>query len=353
MAGGYRHIVLGNFATWTLPFWFAWDPLLPYLTATILLVLGVRIAINNASQQTRRLDKIVLFGPVFIGLPMAVFGIEHFLDPQGVSQTIPAWIPGHMFWVYFVGACLVVGGLSSVLHRYAWLSAGSFGVMLLCFEVLMEIFRVVANPHNQIAWAVAIRDFSFSWGALSFTATHTEEWRTQGTHWLITLARVFFGISIILFAVEYVLHPALLPGIPLRQLTPTFIPGHSLLGYLTSVVYVIAAVCFLINKYARLATALIGWFVLFVVIIFCAPIMVQHGSDIGRGLNVPIDTLLLSGCTLCLAASLREKPITQNKSMTTDARNERLNPNEHAKQSVLRRFCTSLCPTACSNDIEV
>jgi hypothetical protein len=48
-------------------------------------------------------------------------------------------------------------------------------------------------------------------------------------------------------------------------------------------------------------------FVLFTVIFFCVPFMLQYGLDINRGLNVPADTLVLSGAMLCLAGSLREK----------------------------------------------
>ncbi len=57
---------------------------------------------------------------------------------------------------------------------------------------------------------------------------------------------------------------------------------------------------------ARLKATWIGLFVLFAVIVFCVPFMVQHGSDIGAGLNVPVDTLLFSGVTLCLARSQPE-----------------------------------------------
>jgi len=44
-----------------------------------------------------------------------------------------------------------------------------------------------------------------------------------------------------------------------------------------------------------------GLFVLLSTIMFCVPIMVQNGSNIGAGLNVVWDTLLLSGAMLCLA----------------------------------------------------
>jgi uncharacterized membrane protein len=276
----------------------------------------VSIAIKKGPPQANWLDKIILCGPVFIAMPMVVFGMDHYLFPAGIGRIIPAWIPAHTFWVYFVGTCLILGGLSIVFQKYAGLSAGLFGVMLLCFEALMNIPAVVAVPHNRIIWSLAVREFSFSCGALSFAAMHTHEWRTKGTHWLISVARIVLGIALTFFAMEYFLHPELLPGVPLEQQTPNFIPAHLLWGYLTSVIYVVAGVCLLINKKVRLAATWVGLFVLFAVIFFCVPFMFQYGSDIGRGLNVPADTLVLSGGMLCLAGSLREKSASSSKGMS-------------------------------------
>jgi uncharacterized membrane protein len=283
-----------------LPAWFSWNPLLPYATAVLLLTFGLSKAIKKAPPQANWLDKIILCGPVFIAMPMVLFGLDHYLFPVETGLIIPAWIPAHAFWVYFVGTCLILGGLSIVFQKYAGLSAGLFGVMLLCFEALMNIPAVVAFPHKRIIWSLAVREFSFSWGALSFAAMHTQEWRTKGTHWLISVARIVLGIALIFFAVEYFIHPELLPGVPLRQLTPNFIPGHLLWGYLTSAVYVVAGVCLLINKKVRLAARGAGLFVFFAVIFFCVPFMLQYASDVGKGLNVPADTLVLSGGMLCL-----------------------------------------------------
>jgi len=287
----------------TLPVWLSWDPLLPYFTAVFLLALGVGVAIQKAPPQATVLDKVVLCGPVFIAMPMAVFGAEHFLFPIGVGQIIPPWIPAHAFWVYFVGTCLVLGGLSIVVQKYAWLSAGLFGSMLLWFEVLMHIPGVVAAPHNRLAWAIALRDLSFSCGALSFAAMQAGDCRIKKMRWVIPASRVVIAIVLLVWAVEYFLHPEVLPGVPLRQLTPSFVPGLVVWGYLTAVIYVVSGVCLLINKSAHFAATWVGLFVLFSTVVFCVPIMVQHGSDIGSGLNVLVDTLLLSGAMLCLAGS--------------------------------------------------
>ncbi len=299
-----------------LPAWFSWNPLLSYVAAVLLLVVGVSIAIQKAPPQANRLDKIILCGPVFIAIPMVVFGLDHYFFPAQIGRIIPSWIPAHAFWVYFVGTCLILGGLSIVFRKYAGLSAGLFGIMLLCFEALMNIPGVVALPHSRIIWSLSVREFAFSWGALSFAAMHTQEWRTKGTHWLISVARIVLGIALIFFAAAYFLHPELLPGVPLAQLTPNFIPAHLLWGYLTTVVYGVAGVCLLTDRKAHLAATGAGVFVFFAVIFFCGPYMLQFPSDIGKGLNVPADTLVLSGALLCLAGSLREKSVSSGKSMS-------------------------------------
>ena len=124
--------------------------------------------------------------------------------------------------------------------------------------------------------------------------------------WIVPVSRTLIAIVLVVWAVEFVIHPELLPGVPLRQLTPRFVPGFVVWGYLTSVIYAVCGIGLLINKGANLAAAWVGLFVLFSAVVFCVPIMVQHGSDIGSGLNVFADTLLLSGAALCLSGSQRE-----------------------------------------------
>ena len=304
-------IMLTSLAALALPRWFAWDPLLPYFTAVFLLALGVGIAMKKAPAQAQGLDKVILGGPVFIAMPMAVFATEHFLDPQGVGRIMPAWIPAHVFWVLLVGTCMTLGGFSIVFQKYAGLAAGLFGLQLLCFEALMHIPKVVAAPRNRLVWMLAFRDLSFSLGALSFAATQTHEWRTKGTHWVIPPARVVIGIVVFIFAVQDFLHPELAPGVPLRQLTPSSIPGHLFWSYLTGVVFLIAGGCLVINMKVRLAATWIGLWVFFLTIIIYIPIMVQNNFEVGRGLNPPVDILLLSGAGLCLAGSQRKEPAAQ------------------------------------------
>ena len=44
---------------------------------------------------------------VSFAVPLAMFGALHLFGPQFVRGLVPAYMPGRMFWVYFVGFALI------------------------------------------------------------------------------------------------------------------------------------------------------------------------------------------------------------------------------------------------------
>jgi hypothetical protein len=40
---------------------------------------------------------------MFFAVPLAVFGAEHFASAKSIMLLVPSWIPGPLFWTYFVG----------------------------------------------------------------------------------------------------------------------------------------------------------------------------------------------------------------------------------------------------------
>ena len=96
----------------------AWGIWLPYLTGALALVIGL-ITVKNEFLQKRGLDKIVVLGPVFFAVSLAVFGTEHFTAATILAGMVPAWLPGHMFWALFVGTCLIAAALSIAVEKYS------------------------------------------------------------------------------------------------------------------------------------------------------------------------------------------------------------------------------------------
>jgi uncharacterized membrane protein len=279
--------------------------LLPYLTGTVVLVVGL-YTVKKEFASRRGLDKIVALGPLFLAVPVAVFGAEHFTAPKIMAGMVPSWIPGHLFWALFVGACLISAALSIARKKFAGVSAALLGLMILLFVLLIHIPNVANTPSSRLLWVVALRDLAFSWGAFSVAATQTRPWKPQVRQKVISLARLFIGVSIIFLGVEQALHPELAPGVPLPKPTPLWIPGHAFWGYPTGAIYVVAGLCLVTNKKAGLAATWLGVVILLLVVVIYLPIVVGIPSDIGNGLNYLADTLMLSGSVLALAQAQRE-----------------------------------------------
>jgi uncharacterized membrane protein len=295
-----RYLIPPEIAEW-IP-GFSWGVWLPYLMGALVLVIGL-ITVRNEFLQKRGLDKIVVLGPVFFAVPLAVFGTEHFTAATILAGMVPAWLPGHMFWALFVGACLIAAALSIAARKYAWLASALTGVLILLFVLLIHIPNVVGNPHTRIIWVVALREPAFAGGAFALAATQEEGWKPQVRHAFATLARFFIAIPIAFMGVQQCLHPELAPGVPLAMSTPLWVPAHSFWGYLTGAIYVVIAISLLLNKQVRLAATWLGLIILVLVLFLYLPIVIANPADIANGLNYLADTLLLCGAVLALAGT--------------------------------------------------
>jgi uncharacterized membrane protein len=278
--------------------------LLPYLTGTIILAIGL-YTVRKEFASGQGLDKIVALGPVFLAVAIAVFGTEHFTATKILAGMVPHWIPGHLFWALFVGACLISAALSIAVRKYTGIAAALLGLTILLFVLLIHIPGVANTPTSRLLWVVALRDLAFSGGALSVAAAQKKPWTAQIRQRLTLLARLFIGVPITFLGVEQFLHPELAPGVPLPKLTPPWIPGHALWGYPIGAVFVLAGLCLIANKKAAFAAAWLGLLILLLVLAIYLPIVVANPSDIANGLNYLADTLLLGGSVLAFAHAQR------------------------------------------------
>src|ERR1051326_9593624 len=75
-----------------------------------LFLIGVWAAKSDVAA-ARGLGKIVALANLCYAVPLAVFGALHFFGPQFVKDMVPRYMPGRMFWVYFVGCALIAASL--------------------------------------------------------------------------------------------------------------------------------------------------------------------------------------------------------------------------------------------------
>jgi uncharacterized membrane protein YphA (DoxX/SURF4 family) len=279
-----------------------------YAAFGIILAIGlVVIFVRGDWQKARGFDKLLLFGALFYAAPVAAFGTEHFTVTVGIMSIIPAWIPWHQFWAYFVGACFIAAALSLVTGIQARLSASLLALTFFLFVALIHAPNWLQDPRDRFRLAVALREISFSGGALALAARFTDESHELGALVLASIARYFVAIPVLFFAFEQFMHGNYVPGIPLDRLTPQYVYGHAVWTYLAAVVYAVAGILLLIGKKTRAAATWLGLTVLFVELVVYLPIGIVDRASLNTGFNYVADTLMFCGAVLLLAGAMPRK----------------------------------------------
>jgi len=50
---------------------------------------GGLFAARKSFSAAEGLEKVIVFGPIFFSVPLAVFGAEHFSNSRSISQIVP------------------------------------------------------------------------------------------------------------------------------------------------------------------------------------------------------------------------------------------------------------------------
>jgi uncharacterized membrane protein len=276
----------------------------PGIAGLACLVLGGIVARKDVAA-AHGLDKLTALACVFFAAPLAAFGAEHLTDAGDIVQLIPVWIPARPFWAYFVGVALLAAALALSLRKCLRLTATLLATMLFLFVAMMHIPGVAANPRDRFSWALAFRDLAFGSGALALAGAMAPRSSPGRGNVLITTSRIFLGVALMVFGVEHFLHPEFAPGVPLRMLTPAWIPLPHLWALLAGTVLLIAGVAILINRYTRDASVLAGLAIILLTLLFYVPILARarSGPEIIVGVNYVFDTLLFAGAILLLAVA--------------------------------------------------
>ena len=275
------------------------------LAGLVYLVAGV-FAFRKEIIAARGWDKLIILGCVFIAVSLAVFAPEHFRGPEFVQNMVPSWMPGHLFWAYFVGCALLAAATSLTARKFTRLSSTLLGLMFFLFVCILYLPSALRHPQNRFGWTYALRDLSFAAGAWALAGVYSRASSPQQAKWMILFGRIVLAIAAVFYAVEHFLHPEFAPGVPLELITPSWFPFHSTWGYLAGAILLVSGIGLLLNKRARIAATSIGALMTVLTLFLYLPILIraQGGSEFNEGLNYVADTLLYAGAALAMASAL-------------------------------------------------
>ena len=278
-------------------------------SAGILLFLIALWSAKSDIAQARGLDKIVALSNLCFAAPLAVFGALHLAAAESLMTMVPSYMPWKLFWAYFFGFALVAASLSIATKIQVRWSGLLFGIAMFSFVAMLDIPGSLSTPRDRFGWTLTFREMAFGCGGwvLAGKAMY-EKGRGQVGRKLITVGRVVIAIAAMFYGIEHFLHPEGALGVPLRKVTPAWIPMRILIGYLTGAILLLAGIAILLGKKTRMAATYLGaWLVLLVLFIY-GPILVTALSDPStavkiEGINYFFDTLLFAGAVLALASA--------------------------------------------------
>ncbi len=113
-----------------------------------------------------------ILGRLLLALPLAIFGFFNLTDAHASLAMVPDWLPGGVFWVYFIGACLIAGAVSVVLGKYSRLAGILIAVLMIVFVLTVYLPKLMAGDSTSITGL--LKDLAIAGGALIFADTQQD-----------------------------------------------------------------------------------------------------------------------------------------------------------------------------------
>lgn len=245
--------------------------------------------------------RIILLGPVFEAVAIAMFAAEHFTAASDLMPIVPHWLPARLFWTYFFGAALLAAAISFITWRCVRWSVLLLALFFLIIVATIDLPNLPQqiHAHNRFFWILTVRETSFAGGAMVLAGSMWQIRNSAGTA-LIRIGRAIVAAVMIFYAIQHFFHPHNVPGVPLEKLIPAWMPAPTLLSYFIGIVLLFAGIGLFFRPTIRIAAAGAGIVLLLLIVFFYLPILLMeiHTPLAIEGINYVGDTLLFAGTVL-------------------------------------------------------
>lgn len=109
------------------------------------------------------MDKLNSIGKFMYVIPIAIFGVFHFMNAEAMSGMVPSYMPVQIFWVYLTGAALIIAPLAVIFGKKGKLALQLLGLMLLLFAVMLHLPGAIAG--DQMGTTMFLKDFALAGAA--------------------------------------------------------------------------------------------------------------------------------------------------------------------------------------------
>jgi uncharacterized membrane protein len=246
-------------------------------------------------------DRIISPGRIFIAISLVVFAIQHFLYANFVATLVPAWIPGRLFWAYFVGVAFVAAAIGAVVPKMTRPAGILLGILFFLFVVTLHIPRIAAHSRDGNEWTSGFVALAMCGGAWILAGATWSEDERKSTLSFPKLGQYFFSLAMLAFGVQHFISEKLT-----IRVGPPWFPGRPFWAYLTGAALILSGVAILLGQKARLAATLLGAILFLLFLFLHIPRILVNLHDPGPWTS-GFEILALCGCALVLASTRRQQ----------------------------------------------
>ncbi|MBK9108326.1 MAG: DoxX family protein [Saprospiraceae bacterium] len=106
-------------------------------------------------------------GKYLLALPMAAFGILHFMHADAMSGMAPF---GGAIMIYITGLCLILFAVSIMIGKYDKLAAVLLAVMLIVFVLVLHLKPAMGGDMGSL-----LKDLAIAGGALMYAQSYAKD----------------------------------------------------------------------------------------------------------------------------------------------------------------------------------
>ena len=105
-------------------------------------------------------------------IPLAIFGLFHFMSAEAMAGMVPAFLPAKVVWVYITGLALIAPVAAVIIGKKAKLALQLLGLMLLLFAILLWLPGAIGG--DQTATTMFLKDTALAGAAWALSKDQSD-----------------------------------------------------------------------------------------------------------------------------------------------------------------------------------